>query len=82
MFDSIGLTLNKNVIPNDARKPFDPSGVRLGTPAITTRGFKEKDMDMIAEWMYKAVMNKGDGPVINSLKNEVVEYCIKFPLPA
>jgi len=82
LFDSIGLTLNKNVIPNDARKPFDPSGVRLGTPAITTRGFKEKDMDVIAEWMYKAVVNKGDVPVINSLKNEVVEYCIKFPLPA
>ena len=58
IFDYLGLSVNKNLIPNDTRSPFDPSGIRLGTPAATTRGMVEKDMDLISDWVYKAILNK------------------------
>lgn len=82
LYDSIGLTLNKNVIPNDTRKPFDPSGIRLGTPAITTRGMQEKDMDIIADWMHKAVVHRHNTKYLNNLKGEITKYCERFPLPS
>ncbi len=82
VLDSINLTLNKNVIPNDERKPFDPSGVRLGTPAITTRGMKEKDMDIIAEWIHRAITHHNDEKYLKKLSREVTEYCKKYPLPS
>ncbi len=82
VYDAIGLTLNKNMIPDDQRKPFSPSGIRLGTPAITTRGMKEKDMDQIAEWMYKAITHKDDEKYLNKLHKEVIIYCKNFPLPS
>lgn len=82
VFDRIHLTMNKNVIPDDERPPFDPSGVRLGTPAITTRGMKEKDMEMIAEWMFQAIQVRADESAITKLAAEVEEYCRKFPLPS
>ena len=80
--DKIHLTLNKNMIPNDPRKPFDPSGIRLGTPAITTRGMKEKHMDIIAGWIYKAVTHHGDNQFLNKLGKEVEDLCKQFPLPS
>ncbi len=80
--DKIHLTLNKNMIPNDPRKPFDPSGIRLGTPAITTRGMKEKHMDIIADWIYKAVTHHGDNQFLNKLGKEVEDLCKQFPLPS
>src|SRR4029079_11319491 len=58
--DKIGLSLNKNFIPDDTLPPFKPSGIRLGTPAMTTRGLKEKEMEHIAEWMAQAIKNRGD----------------------
>lgn len=82
VYDMIGLTLNKNIIPDDKRKPFDPSGIRLGTPAITTRGMKEKDMDTIAQWMHDAIIHKNDDVYLNKLRKETMEYCSKFPLPS
>ena len=82
VLDQIGLTLNKNAIPNDTLPPFKPSGIRLGTPAITTRGMKEEDMQNIAEWMEKAIKNKDDEKILNSLRNEVKEFCLQFPLPS
>lgn len=82
VLDKIGLTLNKNSIADDTRKPFDPSGIRLGTPAITTRGFKENDMDQIAEWMKQAIDNRKDDAKLNNIHQEVKEYCLKFPLPS
>jgi glycine hydroxymethyltransferase len=82
VFDAIHLTMNKNVIPDDPQPPFNPSGVRLGTPAITTRGMKENDMDQIAEWMLKAIENRNDEIKIKALANEVEEYCPKFALPS
>lgn len=80
--DKIHLTLNKNVIPDDPRKPFSPSGIRLGTPAITTRGMKEDDMDKIATWIYDAITHADDEAHLAKLAAEVKAYCLKFPLPS
>ncbi len=82
VLDAIGLTLNKNSIAGDTRKPFDPSGIRLGTPAMTTRGMKEADMERIAEWMKLALDNRKDEAKLKSLHAEVTEYCLKFPIPS
>ena len=82
VLDEIGLTLNKNVIPDDLLPPYKPSGVRLGTPAITTRGLKEKDMELVAEWMLQAIKNRKDTKILNKLSNEVKEFCLQFPLPS
>jgi glycine hydroxymethyltransferase len=82
VLDKIGLTLNKNVIPDDTLPPFRPSGVRLGTPAITTRGLKEKDMESVAEWMLQAIKARNDDKILNKLGIEVKEYVKQFPLPS
>lgn len=80
--DKIHLTLNKNVIPDDPRKPYSPSGIRLGTPAITTRGMKEADMEVIADWMHQAITHSRDDAYLAKLADEVKAYCLKFPLPS
>jgi glycine hydroxymethyltransferase len=79
--DSVGITLNKNTIPNDPRPPFDPSGVRLGTPAVTTRGMKEPEMEKIAGWIDFAIANIKDEEALKKLKKEVETTCLKFPVP-
>lgn len=78
--DKIGITVNKNMIPDDPRSPFDPSGVRIGTPAITTRGMKENDVKKIANWINAAVENHQDDEVLKIIKKEVTKLCKKFPL--
>lgn len=80
--DKIHLTLNKNVIPDDPRKPFSPSGIRLGTPAITTRGMKEDDMVKIAEWIRDAITHADDETYLAKLADEVKTYSLTFPLPS
>lgn len=82
LYDSIGLTANCNAIPNDTLPPFRPSGLRIGTPAITTRGLKEDDMAIVAEWLQKAAVGKNDQKVLDSLSNEVKEFASQFPLPS
>jgi glycine hydroxymethyltransferase len=82
IFDTIGLTANCNAIPDDKLPAFRPSGLRLGTPAITTRGLKEKDMALIANWMKQAIKFKEDKNKLADLKKEVVEFSKKFPLPS
>lgn len=82
ILDKIGLTANCNAIPNDELPPFRPSGLRLGTPAITTRGLKEDDMAIIAEWMLRAIKSKKDDKILNKLSIEVKEFADKFPLPS
>ncbi len=82
VLDQVGLTLNKNVIPDDPLPPFKPSGIRLGTPAITTRGLKESDMERVAEWMIQAINNRSDEQKIAALRQEVTEYSKGFPLPS
>lgn len=80
--DKIGLTLNKNSIPDDPLPPFKPSGIRLGTPAITSRGMKESDMPQIAAWMKQAIDNREDETKLNALREEVKTFALKFPLPS
>ncbi len=82
LYDKIGLTANCNAIPDDPLPPFRPSGLRLGTPAITTRGLKEDDMATIAEWMLQAVKNRTNDKTLNMLSKEVKEFSLKFPLPS
>jgi len=79
--EEAGITVNKNTIPDDPRKPWDPSGVRLGTPAITTRGLKEKDMIFVAKMIDEAIKNHSSKPELKKLKNEVKKYMKKFPIP-
>jgi len=80
--DKIGLTLNKNSIADDPLPPFKPSGIRLGTPAITTRGLKEADMVKVAEWMKQAIDNRDDEKKLAEIRKEVRDFCVKFPLPS
>lgn len=80
-FDEIGITLNKNSIPDDERPPYDPSGVRLGTPAATTRGMKEAEMKKIAKFMVEASKVVEDEKALSKLKAEVEEMCNDFPVP-
>lgn len=79
--DSVGITLNKNTIPDDSRSPFDPSGIRLGTPAVTTRGMKEAEMEKVAEWMDKVISDYQNKKLLAEIKEEVKTLCLKFPVP-
>ena len=73
--DKIGLTLNANAIPDDPLPRFRPSGIRLGTPAVTTRGAKEDDMEKIAEWMKRSIDNRDNDEMLTELRKEVMEFC-------
>jgi glycine hydroxymethyltransferase len=79
--DKAGITVNKNMVPYDKRSPFDPSGIRVGTAASTTRGMGESEMKNIARWMNEVVENVNDDEKLKKLKNEVKEMCINFPVP-
>lgn len=68
------------MIPFDPRKPLDPSGIRIGTPAITTRGMREREMELLAGLIVKALKNIGNTAVLEDIKKEVKTLCLKFPL--
>lgn len=78
--DKAGITVNKNMIPDDPRSPMDPSGIRLGTPALTTRGMKEDEMKTIAGWIDEAIVNFKDDAKLEEIRLRVVELTKKFPL--
>ena len=80
--DKIGLTLNANSVADDPLPPFKPSGIRLGTPAITTRGLKEEHMAQIADWMKQAIDAREDETTVASLRGEVKAFVQQFPLPS
>ena len=82
ILDKIRLSANCNSIPDDPLPPFRPSGLRLGTPAMTTRGLKEKHMVQIADWMHQAIVKRNDPKLLNKLSNEVKEFSLQFPLPS
>ena len=82
VLDRIGLTLNKNAVANDPLPPFRPSGIRLGTPAITTRGLVEDDMEQIADWMHQAILHHEDETRLTELRSAVCEFALKYPLPS
>ena len=82
VLDRVGITLNKNAIADDTRKPMDPSGIRFGTPAITTRGFKEGESKRVAELMLEALTHKDDEQKLVAIRQEIKTLCQKFPVPS
>lgn len=81
VLDEVGITLNMNAIAGDTRKPLDPSGIRFGTPAITTRGFKEKECKYVAELMIEVLKNKENQKIKESVHQEIKKLAKKFPIP-
>ena len=79
--DAAGLTVNKQVIPDDPRPPLRPSGIRLGTPAMTTRGLGEAEMIQVAEWIVRALHNSKDDKLLSTVHEEVRALCARFPVP-
>jgi len=79
--DRAGIVANYNAIPYDTRKPFSPSGLRIGTPAVTSRGMGENEMRQIAVWMDEVVAAPADEAVAERVRNEVRELCESFPAP-
>ena len=76
-----GITVNKNTVPFDPRTPYDPSGIRLGTPALTTRGMKENDMKQVAAWIDEAVKNHGNEAHLKKMHEAITSFAEAFPLP-
>ncbi|MCX6722878.1 MAG: serine hydroxymethyltransferase, partial [Candidatus Staskawiczbacteria bacterium] len=79
LLEAAGITVNKNTIPFDPAPPFKPSGIRMGTPAITTRGMKEKDMKQVAGWINEVISNPKS---VKKVREEIRKFCKKFPLPS
>jgi glycine hydroxymethyltransferase len=79
--ESAGMVCNKNGIPNDPRPPMVTSGLRLGTPALTTRGLKEAEMRQVAAWIDRVLAAKGDAAVAATVRDEIRSFCRRFPLP-
>lgn len=77
-----GITVNKNTIPYDPRSPFDPSGIRIGTPALTTRGMKDKEMERVVEWIDQALARAGDDKFLAKLRQEIKTFALDYPLPS
>ncbi|MDD4381929.1 MAG: serine hydroxymethyltransferase [Candidatus Dojkabacteria bacterium] len=80
ILESAGITVNKNAIPNDTRKPWDPSGLRFGTPALTTRGMKESDMVKIAQWIDSALKNSKEDN-LKKIREDIKEFTKNYPIP-
>ncbi len=79
--DRAGITVNKNMIPYDQRKALDPSGIRLGTPALTTRGMKELEMKQVGGWILRILRAPEDAALADRVRGEIREFCKSFPVP-
>jgi glycine hydroxymethyltransferase len=79
--DQISITTNKQIIPDDPNPPLRPSGIRIGTPAATTRGMTEADMEKLAGWMMEALRKHGDTAALSRLRSDVESFCSRFPVP-
>ena len=82
ILDMIGLNANCNAIPDDPLPPYRPSGLRLGTPAITTRGLTEEHMGMVATWIHEAITKRNDQNALAQIRAAVTEFSLQFPLPS
>jgi len=80
VLEEIGISVSRSTIPNDPRPPFNPSGLRLGVPAITTRGLKEDDTRKVAKLVDKALRSKDNMEDIKYIRGEVIRLCQRFPL--
>jgi glycine hydroxymethyltransferase len=81
LLDRVGITTSKSPIPDDPRPPFSPSGLRLGTPAMTTRGMKEEDTRKLTSFMLQAIEKRADESALKKLHEEVIAFCHRFPVP-
>ncbi|MEL6105645.1 MAG: serine hydroxymethyltransferase [Planctomycetota bacterium] len=82
VLDTCGITVNMNMIPFDTRKPMDPSGIRIGTPALTTRGMGIEEMRRVGSWIHSALSNHDDSELHQRIHDEIREMCAGFPVPA
>jgi glycine hydroxymethyltransferase len=82
ILDKVGISVSRSTIPNDPNPPMNPSGVRFGTPAITTRGMKEEEIKKVVAWINNAVEQRDEAKVLNKIKKEVKEMCLDFPIPS
>ena len=80
LLDSVKITCNKNMIPNDQQSPMVTSGIRLGSPAMTTRGFKEAEFELVGKLIAKAIKNRENSEVLEEIAQEVRELTKKFPI--
>ena len=80
--DRAGITVNKNTVPNEKRSPFVTSGIRIGTPALTTRGMKESEMKLIGGWISEVVENPTDEKNLAKVRAQVAELCQSYPVYA
>ncbi|MDZ7611847.1 MAG: serine hydroxymethyltransferase [Candidatus Moranbacteria bacterium] len=81
ILERCGISVSRSTIPNDPNPPMKPSGIRFGTPALTTRGMKEPDMEKVVAWIDKAVENSNNEETLKNIKSEVEEFCRQFPIP-
>ena len=81
VLDEVGITLNMNAIADDSRKPMDPSGIRFGTPAMTTRGFEEEESGITAELMIETLKNKDSETKKKEIREKILTLCKRFPIP-
>ena len=79
--DHAGITVNKNMIPFDQRKALDPSGIRIGTAALTTRGMKQEEMKKVGAWILSVLRAPEDAAVIERVRGEIQSFCTAFPVP-
>ena len=82
ILNEVGISVSRSTIPNDPNPPMKPSGVRFGTPAITTRGMKEKEIKQIANWVNEASDHKNEEEILDRIKKEIREMCLNFPIPS
>ena len=80
--EKCGITVNMNMIPFDERKPMDPSGIRMGTPALTTRGMGTREMKRIGQWVLAALRSADDPSALTKIHGEIVDLCTQYPVPA
>ena len=81
ILEKVGISVSRSTIPDDPKSPMNPSGVRIGTPAATTRGMKEKEMKQIVSWIDEALQNRDSDKILARIKKEVKKMCLEFPIP-